>query len=185
MTRRVGRTGEPRVATPASRNELWGRIMCAHGAALRRVAASYERDPSRREDLFQDICLAVWRALPGFRGEASARTFVFRIAHNRGLSHGWNQGRRRSEDLDSAGALLDPAPGPEELVSEGQRRALLVDAVRSLPVGLRQVVVLALEGLSHRDIAEVVGITENNVAVRLTRARRALKQRLTERGAVR
>lgn len=62
-----------------------------------------------------------------------------------------------------------------------QRRERLQAAVQSLPMGLRQVVVLTLEGLSHAEVADVVGITENNVAVRLTRARAALSRRLGAR----
>ncbi len=53
--------------------------------------------------------------------------------------------------------------------------------MHELPLGLRQVVVLTLEGLSHAETAEIVGISENNVAVRLTRARAALSRRLGAR----
>ena len=53
--------------------------------------------------------------------------------------------------------------------------------MQSLPIGLRQVVVLTLEGLSHAEVADIVGITENNVAVRLTRARAALSRLLGAR----
>ena len=57
-------------------------------------------------------------------------------------------------------------------------RKRLMSAIQSLPVTHRQMIVLMLEGLSYGEIAEVMGITENNVAVRLTRARRALKDAL-------
>jgi RNA polymerase sigma-70 factor (ECF subfamily) len=56
-----------------------------------------------------------------------------------------------------------------------------MSAIQSLPVTHRQMIVLALEGLSHAEIAEVMGITENNVAVRMTRIRKALKDALGER----
>ena len=65
----------------------FGRLLQEHGPALNRLAAGYEWDPVERQDLLQDIALAIWRALPAFRGESSERTFVFRIAHNRGLTH--------------------------------------------------------------------------------------------------
>ena len=75
--------------------QRYDRILQEHGPALRRVAATYEADPARREDLFQEICLALWQALPRFREEASERTFAFRIAHNRGLTHGLARGGAR------------------------------------------------------------------------------------------
>jgi RNA polymerase sigma-70 factor (ECF subfamily) len=62
-------------------------LLDAHGAALGRLAASYARDPVEREDLFQEIVVAIWKALPRFRGECSVRTLIFRIAHNRGIAH--------------------------------------------------------------------------------------------------
>jgi RNA polymerase sigma factor (sigma-70 family) len=57
-------------------------LLATHGPSLARLAGSYARDPTEREDLFQEIAIAVWRALPRFRGECSERTFLFRIAHN-------------------------------------------------------------------------------------------------------
>ena len=155
--------------------ESYDRILREHGPALRRVAAIYEADPARREDLFQDVCLALWQALPRFRGDCSERTFAFRIAHNRGLSHGWKS-RGRTADLDEAEEIPDTRRDPEIELCDRDRRERLRDAVRRLPAGARQVVALSLEGLSHREIGEVLGLTENNVAVRLTRARKLLRE---------
>ena len=62
------------------------RILSEHGAAISRLAFSYEAVAGIREELVQEIALAIWQALPHFRGECSERTFVYRIAHNRGLS---------------------------------------------------------------------------------------------------
>ena len=156
------------------------RIVGAHEPALRRLAASYEANPAQREDLVQDMLLALWRALPRFRGECSERTFVYRVAQNRALSH-LLQRRPAAEGLDRAAEEADPRPGPEELASRSQRRQALWTALRTLPLAQRQVVVLALEELPLREIAEILGITENNAAVRLSRARAALREALEER----
>src|SRR5688572_32410234 len=53
--------------------ERYDRILRENGPAMRRVAAIYEADPARREDLFQEVCLALWQALPRFRGDCSER----------------------------------------------------------------------------------------------------------------
>ena len=64
----------PMLGTAAESLEArYERILREQGPALRRAAGAYEFDPARREDLFQDICLALWQALPRFRGEASER----------------------------------------------------------------------------------------------------------------
>lgn len=154
------------------------RILGEHGAAISRLAYSYEAVNGIREELLQEIALAIWQALPHFRGECSERTFIFRIAHNRGLTH---VGRRRApqqslDDLEEADEPVDPRPLPEEYLAQTNQRERLALAVQSLPVAHKQMIVLMLEGLSHAEIGEVLGITENNVAVRLTRARKTLKQ---------
>jgi len=165
--------------------QQYDRILAAHGAALRRVAAAYEADPARREDLFQEICLALWKALPRFREEATERTFAFRIAHNRGLTHGWRARCAATADLEEAGELADPGLDPESALQAGEQHGRLREAVRRLPLAARQVVVLSLEGLSQREIGDVLGISENNVAVRLTRARKLLRQALVAEGSPR
>jgi RNA polymerase sigma-70 factor (ECF subfamily) len=166
------------MAGDESREDRCVRLLEEFDKPLRRLAAGYERDPSRQQDLVQDIWLAVWRALPNFRGESSERTFVFRIAHNRAVSHIDYAQRRRAESLDDEAPIVAPELDPERAFSAAQRHDRLRRAVQDLPVGLRQVVMLALEGLPHSDIADVVGISENNVAVRLTRARAALSRLL-------
>lgn len=178
----IDSTGSKEMSLSRALEERYDRMLREHGLALRRVAATYEADPARREDLFQDICLALWQALPRFREEASERTFAFRIAHNRGLTHGWRARGSAAADLEEVEEMPDPRRDPESELCEGERRDRLRDSVRRLPLAARQVVVLSLEGLSQREIGEVLGITENNVAVRLTRARKMLRQALDEGG---
>jgi RNA polymerase sigma factor (sigma-70 family) len=154
------------------------RILGEHGAAISRLAYSYEAVAGIREELVQEIALAIWQALPHFRGECSERTLVFRIAHNRGLTH---VSRRRPpqqslDDLEEADEPADPGPHPDEQLAQINQRERLGTAVQSLPVAHKQMIVLMLEGLSHAEIGAVLGITDNNVAVRLTRARKALKE---------
>jgi RNA polymerase sigma-70 factor (ECF subfamily) len=158
----------------------FARLLAEHGAALRRVAATYEYDPSRREDLLQEIALAVWRALPRFRGECGERAFVLRVAHNRGLTHGW-RARRHTLPLETISEPHDARPDPERLAVAAQEVDRLFAALRSLPPLQRQVLALALEGLPAREAAQVLGTSENNVAVRLSRARKALRTALAAR----
>ncbi len=124
-------------------------IVAAHGPMLRRIAASYEADPALREELGQEILMAIWRALPGFRQEASIRTFVARIAHNE--------------------------PSPLESLERLDQRDRLTAAVRTLPLSLRQVTIQTLEGFTPAEIADVLGVGANVVSIRLTRAKAALR----------
>jgi len=159
------------------------RILSEHGAAISRVAFGYETVASVREELVQEIALAIWQALAHFRGECSERTFVYRIAHNRGISHVWKRRppHQPLEEIEESDQPIDPRPHPEEQVAQAGQRVRLMSAIQPLPVAQRQMIVLMLEGLSHAQMAEVLGITENNVAVRLNRARKMLKDALGER----
>ena len=155
-------------------------LFAQHGASLARLAASYATDPAERQDLLQDIAFAIWQAIPRFRKECSDRTFLFRVAHNRGILY---MARRRlpvadlDEDLDVPDARPDPATA---LVSAQRRGEQLLDAIRRLPVSYRQIVTLTLEDLSYTDIADVVRHFRSNVGARLTRARHLLRRLLQE-----
>lgn len=152
-------------------------LLDEHAGLISRIAASYEADASLRDDLLQEIALALWRALPSWRGEASVRTFVARVAHNRGASHVIGE-RRHPRGPEATDELPDIAARPDQHAHLNQEHLRLQAAVRSLPVSLRQAVTLALEGFSHAEIADALGIQVNAVGVRLNRARTTLKKRL-------
>ena len=164
---------------PTALDEWFDRLFTEQGPAMRRLAAGYSRTPADADDLFQDVWLAIWRALPRFRGDCSDRTFVFRIAHNRGITHRTRTRWRREETIDERD-VPDPSPDPAAIADTKAQRERLVSAIRTLPVAFRDVVTLSLEGLSNQEIAEVLGMSYGNVGVRLTRARRALKQCLEQ-----
>ena len=166
-----------------AREDRFNRILREYGPSLSRLVFGYEKAPGAREELAQEIALAVWQALPHFRGECSERTFVYRIAHNRGLTHVCRR-QPVHQPLDELPPLLeplDPRPHPEEQVAMTHQRHRLRSAIQRLPLAYRQVVMLMLEELPYAEIAEVLGITESNVAVRLNRARKALKEAMEER----
>jgi RNA polymerase sigma-70 factor (ECF subfamily) len=161
-------------------DERFGRLLRANHAPLSRLAASYAANRSDRDDLLQEIAIALWRALPSFRGECSERTFLFRIAHNRCITH--LSRRRDTVSLDDAKIdPEDPQASSEAIIAEEQQRRRFVHAIRGLPVIHREVLVLFLEGMDYGEIAAVVGVSASNVGVRLNRARQKLKTLLGDR----
>jgi len=150
-----------------------------HGPSLLRLAAAYTNSAADKEDLFQETVLSIWRALPGFRGESSERTFLFRIAHNRAMAHLARRQKGHTE-LAEEQIVHDPRPDPEQQLAQEQRRHRLMSAIRRLPADYRRVIVLVLEGLSHGEVAEVLGLNVSNVAVRVNRAKQMLRDLLLE-----
>ncbi len=148
-------------------------VLNEYKGMLVRIASSYEADHALAQDLLQEIMLALWQALPKYRGEGSIKAFVARVAQNKCLTHVSKQMRHpKSEELSPD--IENSADSQEETLSQGQHRELLRRAVRELPLMQRQVVTLALEGFTHREVAYALGISINNATVRFARAKEQL-----------
>ncbi len=148
------------------------------GPALWRLAGSFEFDAGLREDLLQVMLAAIWQALPRLDDQRRLKAYVFRIARNRALSHvARRAGLPKSTPL--AAETADPKPCPYSHAEQGERQRRLVAAVQSLPLGQREAITLFLEGFSHVEIAEILQTSENNVAVRINRARARLTENLS------
>ena len=154
-------------------------LIAEHGPSLMRLAGAYTNSSADRDDLFQETVLSIWQALPRFRGESSERTFIFRIAHNRAMTHLARKPNRQS-DISEEEPIHDTRPNPEQQLARDQQRERLLSAIRRLPADYRRVIVLTLEGLAHAEVAEVLGLTVSNVAVRVNRAKQALRELLQE-----
>jgi RNA polymerase sigma factor (sigma-70 family) len=158
-----------------NRRKLIEQIADEHHAMIKRIALSHEFAPHLVEELVQDIYLAIWRALPSFRGDASLRTFVARIAMNRAITH---VGRAlkipKSVELSEQIPAIDLSPESHAIAND--RRAALISAVRSLPLPYRETAMLTLEGMDPKEIADVLGITPNAVAIRLSRAKEFIRE---------
>jgi RNA polymerase sigma-70 factor (ECF subfamily) len=147
--------------------------------APRRLTWSYTPESGQQEDLLQEIALGLWTALPNFRGEASERTWLYRIAHNTAIS--FVARRKRQIDREQGEIppeVAAPSTSPESSMIGDQRRARLSAAVKELPLTDRQIVVLHFEGLSAAEIADTTGLSAGNVATRLTRIRQKLLARM-------
>jgi RNA polymerase sigma-70 factor (ECF subfamily) len=142
-------------------------VMEAFAGPVGRLCRAYATSAADRDDLFQDIFLAIWRALPAFRGESSMRTWVYRIAHNVALT--WQTRDRRRQSRETG---LD-----EDIRGGGDidlRRLALKQAIAGMTPADRTLTLLWLEGLSAAEIEEVTGVKSATVAVRLSRIRKQL-----------
>jgi RNA polymerase sigma-70 factor (ECF subfamily) len=144
---------------------------------LARIASIYEVVPHLQQELRQEMALAIWQALDTFRGESSIDTFLYRIAHNVAVGHVRKQVKQlktspESDDIPSNLSI-------EQDLSNDQQLDHLMGAIRQLSLIQRQLITLSLDGVKQQDIAIILGITENNVAVRVNRAKKSLQQIMT------
>jgi len=156
------------------------RVVADYGPLISRIAMTYEADPGLREDLVQQILLAVWQALPSFRADSSLKTFIARIAQNRAISFVARE-VRRPQTAEVAETIEADEPNPEESAIHVNEREALVAATQQLPLPQRQVIFMLLEGFTYAEIAETLEIAPNALALRLSRAKTALKAAM-ERG---
>lgn len=153
--------------------ESW---LIEHKGVVLKVARAYTLTTEDCQDLAQEILLQVWRSLPQFQGRASASTWFYRVALNTAIDWHRKEHRRQErqqpilaiEDLSVAG--LDSS---QQLV---QREVVerLYAAIRQLPKTDAALILLYLDDRSYRQMAEVLGISESNVGVKLNRAKKAL-----------
>jgi len=157
--------------------------MTEHEKLLRHIITGFEAKPAIQDELFQEIALNIWRALPKFRNDSAVKTFVARIAHNILATHVAKAVRTIKADQDLTDVPQEAEqdlkqPTPFQSLDQKQRQQRLAQAIRQLKLDQQQVITLALEGMSYQEIAEVLAITTNLVGVRLQRAKAALTQLL-------
>ncbi len=150
--------------------------------AILKVARAYTLTTEDCQDLAQEILLQVWRSLPQFQGKASASTWIYRVALNTALGWHRNEHRRRVRQRPIVAIEDLPAAGLESSQEIVQREVVerLYAAIRRLPKTDAALVLLYLEDLSYRQMAEVLGISEGNVGVKLNRAKKALGELMKE-----
>jgi RNA polymerase sigma factor (sigma-70 family) len=163
---------EPTVLPRAEAERRFAVVLASAGDAIWRLCRFREHDTDARRDLYQDIALALWQALPDFRGEASERTWALRIAHNVAATHVGRAARQRQRTVPAADEqTLETGSADAPRGIDPERRLDLFARLAALDVPSQQLVLLHLEGLTTREIADVTGLTPTNVTTRLNRLR--------------
>lgn len=167
---------QPTSLGKSSQDDLYREATTAHAAALDRLARSYEADPDKRQDLLQEIHLALWRSFAGFDSRCSLRTWAYRVAHNVATSHVIRHRRENSRMLVSLDAL-DAIPHTDDTEVTSDRNMLLeqlLALIQRLKPLDRQVILLYLEGLDAASIGEITGVSPGNAAIKIHRIKRIL-----------
>ena len=157
-------------------DKLFREWLVGHRGTVLKVARAYTITAEDCQDLAQEILLQVWRSLPQFQGRASASTWCYRVALNTALGWHRKERRRRARQRPLLAAISCRPPGTHstDLVDR------LYAAIRRLPGTDAALVLLHLDDLSYRQIAEVLGVSEGNIGVKLTRAKKALGELMKE-----
>jgi RNA polymerase sigma-70 factor, ECF subfamily len=148
-------------------------LINTHQGLIHKVCMLYENDREARNDLFQEIVLQLWRSFPTFRGEAKITTWMYRIALNTAISGLRKRGRTiKTEDIRERHYNFSDAP--EDMREENFQK--LQWAIRQLTEIERAMIMMALDEIPYEEIADTIGITQNNVRVRMNRIREKLRK---------
>lgn len=167
--------------------EAFGELVVRHREAVQRTALAALGGRADAEDVTQEAFVAAYRRLPTFRGEASFRTWLLRIAWRRALSRrrtAWLRRVASSEALREAGwEPRDPAPALEETVARRELVDRVARLLRALPTRLRDPLLLQASGdHTGEEIATLLGIPEGTLKWRVFEARHRLRERLARLG---
>ncbi len=155
-----------------------------HADRLYAVVLRFVADGEEAEDVTQEAFLRAWRGIERFRGDARFFTWLYRIGINEAKRRA---GRRRPAELlgsiddDPLADAPDWSEAPQRRLEEADLRAVLERAIRELPLRYRATVILRdVEGLSTREAAAVMDLSEAAFKSRLHRARLAVRRCLDE-----
>jgi RNA polymerase sigma factor (sigma-70 family) len=165
--------------TSNSRHGAFLASLDQHRGILFNVAYAYCRDAASREDLVQEIVLQLWRAYPRFDGRASFSTWMYRIAVNVAIS-AYRSERRSAERIERTDvARVEQLPDEEP----DENAALLREIIERLDALNRALMVLYLDDRSYAEIAEILGITQTNVATKINRLKEQLRRSVAAQAA--
>jgi len=156
-------------------------IIEAHKAKIFKICLGFSVDADQAKDLFQDSCVNIWKSLDNFQGKSAIATWIYRITVNTCLLH-----KRKSKTQKEI--FFADLPDKTGFVQHTEQPALeenlqlLYTFIRTLKESDKAIIMLYLEGLSYKEMEEVLGISVNNLGVRLNRIKKTLKTKFAQHG---
>ncbi|MDO8544696.1 MAG: sigma-70 family RNA polymerase sigma factor [Opitutaceae bacterium] len=162
---------------PDTPEALFAAIQREHPGLIMRIVQAFAPAPGERDDLYQEILLALWQAIPQFGDRSKLSTYVYRVALNCALN--WQRSQRRYRDKLQNFARMPAESDPDLPPQVRARLQWLYARIHELPPVDRSLILLSLDRLDYEAIAEITGMSASNVGVRLHR----IKQRLAAAAA--
>ena len=163
-------------------DERFLKLVADNGARLLKICRVYAWSRADQDDLYQEMLFQLWRALPNLREASHADTWLYRIALNTAISFVRKDKSRRSRFVSASDEPIHDVPDTRltRNAEADEKFAQLSQAIAQLNPTEKAIITLFLEDLSYERIAEVLGVTENNVGVMLHRAKKKLSTLMKE-----
>jgi RNA polymerase sigma factor (sigma-70 family) len=148
-------------------------MITMHKASIHKVSRLYRDSPEDREDLFQEIVLQLWKSFPKFEGKSKQSTWIYRIALNTAMA----SYRKRSIVLSFTEQLPEKEDSSIDYENREREQQLFI-TLKKLNEADRALIALYFEDFDYREMAEITGLSENHIAVKMGRIRSRLKKTL-------
>lgn len=158
-----------------SNKKAFSELIEKNQSIIHKITMVYENGWANREDLFQEICLQLWKSYPNFREEAKFSTWMYRVALNTAIST-----VRKKRNAFSFEPLRESERIPEEQAESDENSKLLYQAISKLNRIDKAIILLWLEEKDYEEIASIMGTSKNNVSVKLVRIKRKLEKLVKE-----
>lgn len=157
--------------TMETKEQEFTNLVREHKTTIYTVCYMFSKDSQEIEDLFQEILVKIWQGFGSFRGESDIRTWIYRIALNTCINV--DKKKKRAGEKVPLSVNIDPF---EDTNDKALQTKQLYSRINRLGLVDRSIVLLWLEGISYDEIGQIVGISAQNVSVKLVRIREQLKQ---------
>jgi RNA polymerase sigma-70 factor (ECF subfamily) len=160
---------------------LFKKIIQSNQDRIIRICNYYSANKSEIDDISQEIFANIWKSIDNFRGDSSIDTWVYRVAVNTALSYSGKSFKRMKLIINSDKEMLtDIIEQEDELQLYQEQFDRLQAELNSMSVINKALISLVLEGLNYKEIADIIGITESNVRVKIHRIKSSLRTKLKE-----
>jgi len=145
-----------------------------------RICSVYSKDSEDAKDLFQEVLVNIWGALPKFKSNSSINTWVFKIALNVCLRFKSKHTKNQNILIRLDSLTIANIGSEEKSDVENEKLNNLRTCVKTLNEGDKAIVALYLEGLAYREISHILGLSENHIAVKVKRIKLKLLNCINE-----
>jgi RNA polymerase sigma factor (sigma-70 family) len=158
--------------------EAFLNIVTSNQGIIHKVCSIYCDTLDDRKDLFQEIVAQLWRSYPSFRNESKVSTWMYRVSLNTAITH-FKKNKRRPDQGQYDNNLMQIADDNYDETFDDQLR-MLHSAIAKLSGIEKSIILLYLEDKQYEEIAEIIGITQNYVRVKMNRIKGKLKKLMGE-----
>lgn len=148
------------------KEEVFIKILEENQQRIQKICGMYTTTSEDRKDLVQEVILNIWKAFPSFEGKSNINTWIYRIILNVCLKKRFHQ-RKEHQTISLDGLKFEPS-APTTNTKE-DKFISLKECITQLDFSDRAIIILFLEEMAYKEIAEIIGISENYVAVKIKR----------------